>query len=354
MINDSLIGAALRFRDTELWKKLDDSMLFAVRLSSGELIYCCVMGSNGEHHALALYKGSKGLNSFYSTLKASNQSFSQIFIAKSMFDHINCDFTNASQMAFPERKADIQQYAKKNGLKIRRSNGYPDFIRFRPLHPEAPLSDPQEQAWAEEALEGAIAMAMQLSSKSVEQLGFDPKGDYPNLEGGTVVPMIANGQDGEVEICSTTLPGYVEPDYSAVEFDNTFSALKFANMEHHSDLVVRCKILPLPEVTVESDEDGFPYLLSVICREPEPQALMPLTGNQYPNDGMAVLTKFGERLLEETGFMPSVIEVTDGMTEAFFADFCRQCHIKLRRNDEEYDMEDTFLEQMFSMIMMGL
>ena len=64
MYPDKLYQLAFAFRKTNLWKSLYESELFAVALPDGEIGYCCVMGSGGEHLALALYVGNKGLDTF--------------------------------------------------------------------------------------------------------------------------------------------------------------------------------------------------------------------------------------------------------------------------------------------------
>lgn len=49
ILTDSMLDAAFRFRETEAWKMLDDSNIFAVRLSNGQNVYCTIMGNGGEH-----------------------------------------------------------------------------------------------------------------------------------------------------------------------------------------------------------------------------------------------------------------------------------------------------------------
>ena len=55
ILTDSMLDAAFRFRETEAWKTLDDSNVFAVRLSDGQTVYCSIMGNGGEPFARYLH-----------------------------------------------------------------------------------------------------------------------------------------------------------------------------------------------------------------------------------------------------------------------------------------------------------
>ena len=59
ILTDELLMAAFCYRESNLWNYLDDSMVFAFRLSDGETGYCCVMGHAGEHLSLGFYRGPK-------------------------------------------------------------------------------------------------------------------------------------------------------------------------------------------------------------------------------------------------------------------------------------------------------
>ena len=93
-----MLWAAFDLRRAAPWKKLTDSDIFAVKLSSGETGYCSVMGHGGEHYALGLYIGRKGFTSYLNSLYLNNAApfvFQQLAM---MFDCINCDFMNAADM----------------------------------------------------------------------------------------------------------------------------------------------------------------------------------------------------------------------------------------------------------------
>ena len=61
-----LYRAVGKFRETACWNWMWDSDLFGVRNpADGVTAYCCIMGRNGEHFAIAAYPGSKALKGYY-------------------------------------------------------------------------------------------------------------------------------------------------------------------------------------------------------------------------------------------------------------------------------------------------
>src|SRR3972149_941660 len=60
-----LYTAASRFKEVACWEWLLDSDLFAVENpATGGVGDCCVRGARGEHFALGVYLGPKGLESY--------------------------------------------------------------------------------------------------------------------------------------------------------------------------------------------------------------------------------------------------------------------------------------------------
>ena len=114
---DDMLAVAFQYRDTELWKELTDSDVFAFRLSDGETGYCCVMGNAGEHLALGFYRGRKGFTTYLKTISLGNAHLSEIemFEMTTTFDCINCDFMQASDMDVKTKKI-IRNYADAHKL----------------------------------------------------------------------------------------------------------------------------------------------------------------------------------------------------------------------------------------------
>ena len=65
-----LYKIALRYRDLKPWGFLGDDTLFGVKDPvTGQIGYCCVLGTLGEVFGLCIYRGSEGLN-FYQRLQS--------------------------------------------------------------------------------------------------------------------------------------------------------------------------------------------------------------------------------------------------------------------------------------------
>ena len=193
MIPDRLFDLAFQYRKSNLWKKLWDSQLFGVRLSDGEIGYCCVMGRMGELNAVAVYIGQKGLDSLRAlqdsdplldTLDESELRHRQ--------DCVMLSFNNKS-MLNPRDLDALTPYCRKHGLTPRGKNAYPQFERFRTGYERWYLEDETDQRRMTEALEGVIEVASRLTRemKTPEQLGFLEGGFYDRE-----IPLLTKQGDG--------------------------------------------------------------------------------------------------------------------------------------------------------------
>lgn len=130
ILTDSMLDAAFRFRETEAWKMLDDSNIFAVRLSNGQNVYCTIMGNGGEHYSLGIYIGEDGFSSYLRILNSDGSMINNLrYVTKA--DCINCDFMQAKEIDNKVKKI-IRQYAESHGISIPRKHGWVDFARVKP------------------------------------------------------------------------------------------------------------------------------------------------------------------------------------------------------------------------------
>ena len=76
-----LYQRSVEFRDLAPWRWIYEEDIFAVQLSAGaEPFYCSVMGTLGEHMALAAYRGVEGLYSFYGLAEAAEEAMMMMVV----------------------------------------------------------------------------------------------------------------------------------------------------------------------------------------------------------------------------------------------------------------------------------
>ena len=121
-----LYDAAIAFKRVACWEWMWDTDLFGVQdPKTGEIGYCCVMGKLGEHHALAVYSGSRGLMS-YCRFRDGADSMGMADLMNSQIC-LMASFENKSFLQPP----DIE-LIKACELSFKGSAAYPCFRSYRP------------------------------------------------------------------------------------------------------------------------------------------------------------------------------------------------------------------------------
>lgn len=349
ILTNEMLEAAFRFRDICLWDILTDGEVFAFRLSDGEIGYCSVMGNAGEHYSLGFYKGEKGFSAYLKTLKMGRQeSFNcEMYDTVMTFDCINCDFVAASELNDAPKKR-IRQYADGAGRKIRRQNGWPDFIRFQPYKAQYGITREEDARDITEALRAAIAVGEKLTFGNFELLGFDIQRSYPEETGGKIVPYLIPNADGTYEWSTVKLPALVEDKYDVVKFESDIHARMVKALPASDVLQLRIIHVPTP---IQSEGDEVPYFPAVlICIDADTEYLQPIFCREdFETNPMFMLVDLAETF-HRTGNKPQEIQVEDARTETFLEDFCHRCGIVLTReqnlpvlNDAWASMLDSFM-----------
>ena len=337
---DDMLAVAFQYRDTELWKELTDSDVFAFRLSDGETGYCCVMGNAGEHLALGFYRGRKGFTTYLKTISSGNAHLSEIemFEMTTTFDCINCDFMQASDMDVKTKKI-IRNYADAHKLKIRRSKGWPDFTRHQPGKMQYGITCMEDARDIVEALRAGIAVAVKVTTSDFVKLGFDVNGNYPTAKGGKSVPYLIPNSDGTYEWNITQLPAFLPDECIAPKFANDILAGEMKKLPVSGTLQMKYLHMPTP---IDADEDEAPYLPTVLlCLDTANELVFPiLTQNALNNNPEELLLKL-VNVLREQGNKPHAIEVEDNKTEFLLKDFCSRCGIRLSRKKELPEIGDA-------------
>ena len=340
ILTDDMLALAFQYRDTELWNILADSDVFAFRLSDGETGYCCVMGNGGEHLALGFYRGRKGFTSYLKSLSFDSMQLSEMDMLEmaATFDCINCDFMQASAMQDKTKKI-IRNYADAHGLKVRRPKGWPDFTRHQPFKVPSGITCEKDAADIVEALRAVIAVAGELTHRSLAELGFDEEGDYPTMDGGKPVPYLVPNAEGTYDWGMIELPALLPDEWPAPEFTNDILIRKVKKFPTSGTLQMKLIHIPAP---MGDAADGIPFLPSVLlCLSDGEDGLFPVFCMEDGEEvSLQMLVELAGNLCR-LDYKPDTIEVEDGRTESLLKDFCDRCGIRLSRKEELPELEDA-------------
>lgn len=197
MPEKKLYDLATQFRKTSLWTRLADDELFAVRLPGGEIVYCCVMGWLGLNLGLAVYPGTRGLDTLRAIVTVP---VGETPIARHerilCQDCVQCSF-EAKDGLEPPDLAEIRRH----GLALRGKNAFPVFRRMRPFTYPWKLAEEDEQIIAA-GLTAGLEVAKKLNGgASKEALGFT---DGPPFS--RSIPLLTPQSDGSFSWASHELP----------------------------------------------------------------------------------------------------------------------------------------------------
>lgn len=121
-----LFDAAIEFKKLAPWEWMTDEDIFGVENpKTGEIGYCCVMGALGEHLALGVYLGTRGLAGYFfireNAGKFSNEELMHV-------QHcLMVSYEDRDYLSLRER-----ELIKKLGYRFRGRRAWPKFQRFDP------------------------------------------------------------------------------------------------------------------------------------------------------------------------------------------------------------------------------
>lgn len=338
ILTDEMLMAAFRYRESHLWEWLDDSMVFAFQLSDGDTGYCCVMGNAGEHLALGFYRGTKGFSTYLKTISVRNMLQREFFELYLTYDCINCDFVNAAEASELDKdaKACIKEFAKANGFKIRRPNGWPDFTRHAGYKVPKGIVDHQDAQDITEALNAAVAVAKQLKTpvwttykgNLYDMYGFDSKRMYPTSKGGKIVPLLIPKNDGTYSWSTTKLPSLIKDEYENVLFSNDIAVHKLIKMQHIGTW--ECRLIHLPQVVSEPNAPCSYYPSLLLFVNVEDEFTFPvMTEEPVEESPQALLTELANTFARME-VCPKTLHICDDKTKAFLSDFCTKTGIQMK------------------------
>lgn len=344
MYPDKLYKLAFAFRKAKLWKSLYDSELFAVALPDGEIGYCCVMGAEGEHMALALYVGSKGLDSFRIIQESGGVDVLRLKSYETMLsqDCLQCAF-EGKDMLSEEELSGVRSYTAKHRIALRGAKAFPQFLRYYPASYPWSVSEREDVRRLCTALEAALEVGRQIDSADKAGLGFEEGPAYDRC-----VPLLTRSGDG-FEWSLHSLPPKQPAEYPEPVMGDDILLARLRKAGKRGG-VWACDVVMMPRPILEDDESvpTFPYMLLTVVYETE-QALPTEVVSDYDSGCETLLRALGRQMLDHG--VPSQIRVVDERTYALLRKLASALRIRLVLENENYlldEMEMDFLEYITS------
>lgn len=345
ILTDDMLAAAFAFRRTELWERLDDSDIFAVRLSNGGTGYCCVMGNNGEHYGLGFYIGEKGFSTYLDMVNASGLPMLEMSELSMGFDCVNVDFEDEDEEASSltdDAKEKIRDYAHRNKIIIPPNHGWPAFTRLRPGKMPYGITDKKETKLVIEALNAAVEVAKKIGEGTdMEALGFNHGGDYADDYGYDQIPLLVPLGNEDYRWGFTATPEHITPFYFTPEYNDDDKLDELDTIKKKG--IWQCKVAHATQLIVSQDDiDYYPLALFIVNKITD-KVLGPVAvDNDSDENMMKLLDGMADTMIKNRS-VPLTIEVNDPRTYNLIEDFCVQEDINLNMVNRLHNVERVFM-----------
>jgi len=313
-----LYEAMRRVKDIAPWEYLEEDELFAVQNpETNEIGFVSIMGAIGEHYAISVYLGEKGLYGLWDLHQSTHDEFSFQRILE--IPQLQASFEDRDYL-HPKDRTII----KKLGLSFRGKNSWPMFRSFRPGFFPWYLDD-KEARFLHIILEQTIDVVLRLKTdRSLVETGCE---DTYLLRKGIREKDTIIWQDSTLKMI---------PQAPQQEFTVNMSAIANLNKMVPYQITLEIDLIMSTEpVQEKKDRPYYPYILMAIDADSglilEPQILQPLP----TLDAMmgTVSSKIVE-LLTKSQMLPAKILVSSETLYHLISCVCENLCITLELHEE--------------------
>lgn len=317
-IEPELYKAAFAFKEAKPWTKLSETDAFAVKFSDGEIGYVIVSGSRKMSYGMLLFIGKDGISGI-NNIKINVDQTAIDEVVKFNFSIMqNCAalLLVCKSDIEPEYVAEVQSYAKENGISLRGKNSFPYFLRYLPQRPPWSVGSEKERKYLRQALEAATELAKRLENCEKSEFRF---GELP------IIPMLSKKKNGYT--CGSTLL----PDPVPKKYEPLISQIQFKKFK--KKIEPECRIINIPAPIYNPELGCSEYPVAAILATPKDEITEddiivtdPISHTADISEEM--LSSITERLAENK-VTPKTIKVSDERTKALLSDICERCGVKL-------------------------
>lgn len=291
--------------------------------------YLLIAQRSGEHYALGVYLGHKGL--YYFTQMEEHAETIPLHQLLHYQDCLMCSFEDRELLTAEDRKQ-----IKDIGLSFRGRNAWPMFRRYEPgYHPW--YINQEECVFLTQSLRQTLFVIEKVRSGS---FGVD-------TEHGKNIVRYGKEKDGNLEWFSKGVKlGYPTVSYKPVEINDDMLIRKIKKAGTRDDIVIQTDICYMPSPVQEEKHERPYYPRIFILADKKSGMIMDYEMYRDINeDADVALHKLINSCLIDGA--PSEIQVGSEMMVAIFEDLCKKTGIKLKKVKRLPEIEQ-FIEGLYT------
>ena len=334
-----ILKLAYEYRDSKLWKKINEDRYFAIRLNNGELAYINIMGKNLPYIAINVQVGYYGL--YQIDLIYNNDVFGEYE-----------DFANMMEASFKQlvfgNKSDVleeeyelaRDFKKAEGLKAGGANSFAYFRKSNSFEGIEKIKDKNDFEELKQVIKACIDLNTMLEEKSLDELGIF---DYDKTESIALLTLVGKNYQitaylDKEEILKTQSPK-VKLDKKLVRELNTVKPRGFID----SYLLIS----PTP-----MEDEGRIYSPQILLTVNEDGLILgpPVISKNYKENRSGFLNDY-LKLLNTNKINPKKVRVGDERTYLLLKSLEDYTNIKIEYTydlDLLYEARDAYLDSFMS------
>ncbi len=312
-----LYDIAVQIKQAAPWEWMEETDLFGVQNpETKELGFASVMGTLGEHYAVAVYLGAKGLHGFWSMQEAGPHISPEQFFE---IPQMQASFEDRNELSQKDRKL-----IKKLGLKFRGRQAWPMFRSYRPGY----------VPWYLEAAEARFLTHVLTQTLDVALRFEDDPALLEPPDDETYLVRVAQAEAGSLT-WSDQLMTVPPPEPAPISLQMDVQALAQLKQAPPSGHILEIDFFLMPAAIQEQKEERpyYPYVLLVV----EAQSSFILgTEMLSPEPSLeamwGLVPMYVVQLMAQAGLRPRQVNVRSALLQDLLQPVAEELQFKLNQS----------------------
>ncbi len=337
-----LFDTAYQYKATKLWKKLRDQQLFGVTLPDGRIGYCCVMGLQGEHVALAVYIGQEGISTYFDLLESDSDDADIDAFALIPGMGQSCLQCIFDDYCWDEQIADAKADARARHIQLRGPLKYPHFDLFVPMQRPQPIVEEADAEVLLACLRAAIFVSSRGRGKGLSTPFWDGMDLFPVCNPGDPITVLTEIAPGAFSVTTDTIPDYVEPVMPEIQPIDEFTLARLKR--YRASETWDCGMAYFSMSIIRDNPAFIPSM--PVAVNPKTEMTLPIVClGDFDGEPDEMYREFIERMIEIKK-RPAVIRVhsDDQRGQTFFSLLARQTGVPMQVSDDLPELNEAILK----------